>query len=107
MKHYLVTLDTLPERDSGETPFVAPLCRDVVTSIMPVDSSTPPIDQNGEGDDDEEDQLMDDDSEGQAPEDGELQVSPPVAQTADNGLVRVLFCCHAFQRSCSPSFFHL
>lgn len=107
MKHYLVTLDTLPERDSGETPFVAPLCRDVVTSIMPVDSSTPPVDQNGEGDEEEEDQLMDDNSEGQAPEDSELQVSPPVAQTADNGLVCVWFSSHVSQGSCSTSIFHL
>lgn len=108
MKHYSVVLDRLPERDSDEKPFVAPLCRDVVASIRPVDSSVPPpADQEGEEDEEEEDQLMDEDEEGQVPEDGELQVSLPAAQTADNGLVCTPITCHMFTMSCSSSSFHL
>lgn len=109
MKHYSVVLDSLPERDSDEKPFVAPLCRDVVASIRPVDSSVPPpAEQDGEEDEEEEDQLMDEDEEGQVPEDGELQVSLPAAQTADNGLVCISkITCHMLKMSCSSSSFHL
>lgn len=90
MKHYQVTVENLPERDNCEHPFVAPLCRDVVTSIRPVELSAPPVEQDGE-DDEEEDQLMDDDEDGQGSEDGEPHASLLAAQTADNGLVFILF----------------